>query len=128
MAYKPILCMDFDGVLHKYTTKWTNAWTIYDGPVDGAMEFLREATGEFRVAIYSSRSEVQAGIESMQAWTLHHLQNRLGLEEAAVVFAKLEWPTTKPPASVSLDDRAITFNGVFPPVKVLKDFKPWNKR
>jgi hypothetical protein len=35
---------------------------------------------------------------------------------------------TKPPALMTIDDRAITFDGTFPPAETIKAFKPWNKR
>lgn len=36
------LAVDFDGVLHQYTTPWSNAATIPDPPVDGAIAWLNE--------------------------------------------------------------------------------------
>lgn len=53
---KPILCLDFDGVIHQYDSKWTQADEIHDGPVEGAMEFISNAQRYFTIAIYSSRS------------------------------------------------------------------------
>jgi hypothetical protein len=41
---------------------------------------------------------------------------------------ELEWPTEKPPALVTIDDRAITFTGEWPAMAELLAFKPWNKR
>jgi hypothetical protein len=32
---KPILCLDFDGVLHSYTSGWKGAAVIPDPPVPG---------------------------------------------------------------------------------------------
>lgn len=51
MRSKPILCVDFDGVIHLYTTPWTNAFTISDGPVPGALEWLWKATEWFDVQV-----------------------------------------------------------------------------
>ena len=40
----------------------------------------------------------------------------------------IDFPLMKPAAFVQLDDRAITFTGVFPDPKELLKFKPWNKK
>ena len=34
----------------------------------------------------------------------------------------------KPPAMVTIDDRALTFDGTWPAIEMLKAFQPWNKR
>ncbi len=41
---KPILCLDFDGVIHSYTSGWKGADVIPDPPVEGAMQFIWDAT------------------------------------------------------------------------------------
>ena len=41
---KPILCLDFDGVIHSYASGWKGADVIPDAAVPGAMEFLRTWT------------------------------------------------------------------------------------
>lgn len=38
------------------------------------------------------------------------------------------WPWFKPPALVTVDDRAICFDGTFPAPADLRAFKPWYKR
>ena len=123
---KPILCLDFDGVLHSYTSGWRGAGIIPDKPVPGAFEFLKEATGEFEVHIFSSRSNQEGGIKAMQTWL------RIVVEETAIMLPLwldlIKWPTEKPPAHVTIDDRAITFTGVWPAIEDLKNFKPWNKK
>jgi hypothetical protein len=43
-------------------------------------------------------------------------------------LASIEWPLEKPPAFVTIDDRAMTFTGRWPSMMELKNFKPWNKR
>jgi len=44
-------------------------------------------------------------------------------------LAEITWPTEKPPAMVTIDDRCIPFNGpgTWPSMEELKGFKPWNK-
>lgn len=141
--FKPLLCLDFDGVIHAYTSGWQGANIIPDGPVPGAMAFILEAQKHFRVAIYSSRSGQTGGIPAMRfrvaSWLKAHLLNGAGEDfsqtpELARVWRAallaLEWPTEKPPAHITIDDRAVTFEGdwsVLDPVKLLA-FKPWNKR
>ncbi len=124
---KPILCLDFDGVLHNYTTGWRGAKIISDGPVDGAMEFLRDAVELFTIHIYSSRSNLEGGISSMKNWLEICLLEKFGNQLAYLIFDPIVFPTSKPPAFVTIDDRAITFTGTFPNVDELLQFKPWNK-
>jgi hypothetical protein len=119
----PILCLDFDGVIHSYTSGWKGADVIPDDPVPGAIIFIRDAIDHFRVAIYSSRSGQSGGIEAMQSWLTKHW----GYGNTAKLLM-IEWPTEKPPAFVTIDDRALTFTGVWPAIGELKSFKPWNAR
>lgn len=116
---KPILVLDFDGVIHSYTSGWIGIDTIPDPPVDGAFDFIREAVKHFEVTIYSSRSSNEDGIDAMK-WYIH--------EYAPDLCDKIHWATDKPAAFVTIDDRAITFTGVWPKVEDLVNFKPWNKR
>lgn len=116
---KPILCLDFDGVIHSYTSGWMGADMITDPPVEGVKEFIQDALQEFHVVIFSSRSSQLGGIEAMREW-----MNSYGIDP----FYEVELATVKPPAFVTLDDRAITFEGVWPSIQRLKEFKPWNKK
>tara|TARA_Y100000034_G_scaffold132281_1_gene194874 strand:- start:525 stop:941 length:417 start_codon:yes stop_codon:yes gene_type:complete len=118
---KPILCLDFDGVCHSYTSGWKGRTTIPDDPVPGVEDAIRSYSTHFRIAIYSSRSELPDGIRAMKAWFNEHFPGMI--EELRVMF-----PQTKPPAYVSLDDRAVTFQGQWPNLEWLQEFRPWNKR
>lgn len=118
---KPILCLDFDGVIHSYTSGWQGADCIPDPPVDGAIEFITEAVKRFKVVIFSSRSNQRDGIASMQIWLMSYLKDES-------VYDQIDWPKEKPPAMITIDDRAITFVGVWPEICDLLDFKPWNKK
>jgi hypothetical protein len=143
MTDKPILILDFDGVLHSYTSPWAGATVIPDPPVPGAIPFILSAGEVFRVAIFSSHSSQDGGIQAMIDWLL---DNGLPLEavepeDAALYHGayslnlvpepwehSVYFPTEKPPARVALDDRAVTFNGMWPDPADLLRFKPWNKR
>jgi hypothetical protein len=120
---KPILCLDFDGVIHSYTSGWKGADQIPDPPVDGAFEFIEKALEHFRVVIFSSRTHQPNGILAMQAWLLEHTA-RVGKEH---IVPEIEWPVDKPAAFLTLDDRALLFTGQFPDPRILRNFKPWNK-
>jgi hypothetical protein len=117
---KPILCLDFDGVIHSYTSGWKGAHIIPDPPVEGAIDFIKVALEHFEVHVYSSRSHQLGGINAMQLW----FQNHAGSE----VQMALCFPEYKPSAMITIDDRALTFTGVWPDVKSLLTFKPWNKK
>ena len=58
---KPILCLDFDGVIHSYANGWKGAHVIPDPPVPGAISFLLNALDPFNVAIFSSRMRAIRG-------------------------------------------------------------------
>ena len=105
---KPILCLDFDGVLHSYTTPWSGAHNIPDPPVKGAMQFLSRAVTEFEVNVYSSRSGDPEGVSAMRAWLRYHYAehcrqsgfNAHSARRLAHDFVRdqIKWPTEKPPA------------------------------
>jgi hypothetical protein len=128
--FKLILCLDFDGVLHSYTSGWKGADVIPDPPVPGAIAFLREAVKHFRVAIFSSRSHQSGGGYAMRKWLGDHIiadEPDIFMQDPPW-FAAIEWPLEKPAAMVTIDDRAITFDGTWPAIEALKAFKPWNKK
>lgn len=131
---KPILSLDFDGVLHSYTSGWRGAHFIPDPPVPGAMAFLIEAVKHFNVNIFSSRSHQDGGIRAMQSWIDYWLDQEFGWDKGVDVVAAanqarndLIYPTEKPAAMISIDDRALTFDGTWPAIETLLAFKPWNK-
>lgn len=124
---KPILVLDFDGTLHSYTSGWQGAEVIPDPPVPGSLQFIKDALEYFDVQIYSSRSNQLGGILAMREWLLYWLSREFP-EEARSIYNQIKWPTTKPAAFLTIDDRAYTFEGEWPPIRDLLDFKPWNKR
>lgn len=127
----PIICCDFDGVIHSYNSGWQGAAVINDPPVEGAIEWLikhlpdplnpEEYKGPI-VQIYSSRSKDPDGVKAMKEYLIAN-----GLPEVYIKENLLEFPTQKPPAFLTIDDRAICFKGVFPLTEEMMAFKPWNK-
>lgn len=134
-ARLPILCIDFDGVLHSYTSGWKGPTIIPDPPVPGAIAFLYEAIQHFEVHIFSSRSHQEGGIEAMQDWLAEWEAAWIAAEKSrgrpqmrTSLLLNIKWPTEKPSAHVTIDDRAITFTGEWPSMEALRAFKPWNRR
>jgi hypothetical protein len=128
---KPILCLDFDGVIHSYKSGWLGADCIPDPPVPGALPFIVEAMKHFRVCIFSSRSNQPGGRDAMIQWLgKWSVDAEYGMPDTFDhgAWGDLEWPTEKPAAMVTLDDRALTFEGTWPAIETLKAFQPWNKR
>jgi hypothetical protein len=125
---KPILCLDFDGVIHSYTSGWKGADEIPDPPVEGAIAFMLGALLHFDVVIFSSRSHQAGGTSAMQCWLQHHAGQTWYESPAGPGLESVRFVDVKPPAMVTIDDRALTFDGTWPAVETLKAFKPWNKR
>lgn len=117
---KPILCLDFDGVIHSYERGWQGG-SIYGTLTPGFAEWAGRAAQHFRLAVYSSRSCTPQGLADMQAW----------LEEQwpDMPMPEFEFFHTKPPAFLTIDDRAVTFEGNWGDVglrpDVLLAFEPW---
>lgn len=151
---KPIISLDFDGVINSYTSGWQGARNIPDPPVPGALQFIVTALDKFEVHIFSSRSNHPGGREAMKKWLMKHFREIAPCSTATpewwrafivngpfegawanmvdaaarVVVNEIFWPIEKPPAFVSIDDRAIQFNGVWPSLEEIAAFKPWYKR
>lgn len=115
---RPTLILDFDGVLHSYESGWQGADTISDQPVRGAVEFCEEAIKHFRVLVLSTRCSQIGGTEAILEWL-----EKNGFPPGMLVSLE----GVKPPAVVSIDDRAIRFNGKWPSMEELKAFRPWNR-
>lgn len=121
------IAVDFDGVIHSYTSKWTTASEIPDPPVEGAIEWLHEMVQKFEVIIFSTRAETFAGQYAIKAWLKKHADGiwwpgpgYLGIEEVRITYKK-------EPAIVYIDDRGWRFEGKFPSAETILGLKPWNK-
>lgn len=128
---KPILCLDFDGVIHSYTSGWQGAAVIPDPVVPGFFEWLDEAARHFKIVVYSSRSKEPAARDAMALWMAEQRQAWRAAGGVSPITdgrpVEIEFAHEKPAAFLTLDDRALTFKGQWPRVQDLLAFKPWNK-
>lgn len=132
MSRKPILCVDFDGVIHSYTSPWTAPHEIHDDAVPGAIAWLWKAVDEFHVHIYSSRSKSEEARHAMVEWMFKQAEKEWPGDEdkPSILIASLTFSCEKPAAFLTIDDRALCFNGDWSTIDIeqLRNFKPWNKR
>jgi hypothetical protein len=133
MASKPIVCVDFDGVIHSYDRGWQDG-DIYGPVVPGFFEWVERVRDHFKIVIYSSRSKTDDGIIAMSAW-LHRERNAwipAGGQRNPTEPLEMEFANEKPPAFLTIDDRAIRFEGRWDAPELTPEailaFKPWNQR
>ena len=142
-----IICLDFDGVIHSYISGWMEPEFIPDPPVPGALAFIKSIleNPEYDLKIFSSRSNQIGGIRAMKLWLKHWLIKEYGWPDGDALGNQLmknqsyasmtgpivrydHFPTEKPSAFITIDDRALTFQGTFPTFSEINSFKPWNKK
>lgn len=110
--------LDFDGVIHSYSSGWKGEENIPDPPVPGIREAIQNirASG-YRVVVVSTRCRSAYGMGAVRKYLR---DNEITVDEVM---------SEKPPAICYIDDRAICFDGN--PETLLEkidSFKPWNKK
>jgi hypothetical protein len=132
MKRKPIICIDFDGVIHDYKEGWKDG-SIYGNVVPGFFEWAGMAAQRFKLVVYSSRSKDPAQITNMREWL------RLQWDAAghpswtcsSDMLSDFEFASEKPPAFLTIDDRAVRFDGRWddPELRpdVLANYKTWTQ-
>jgi hypothetical protein len=128
---KPILCLDFDGVIHSYERGWQDG-TIYGSVTEGFWEWAEQAAKLFKLVIYSSRSKTEEGQLAMGLWLSEQRREWRtagGMHEATDPL-EFEFAHEKPPAFLTIDDRAICFEGDWSKLdpEHLRAFRPWMNR
>ncbi|MHA2265736.1 MAG: hypothetical protein ACXAEN_25370 [Candidatus Thorarchaeota archaeon] len=113
---KPILCLDFDGVLHSYASGWQGADVIPDDPVSGAQDFVKRAQEHFEIVIHSSRCGQPGAEDAIVEWLMKH-----------DFPSGISVSVTKPPAHLTIDDRGWQFTGIWPDIEELVRFKTWRR-
>ena len=114
---KKTIVFDFDGVIHSYTSGWKGITNIPDKPVNGIKEAIDELRSiGYEVVIVSTRCETVDGMQAIKDY----------LENYSINVDKVQ--STKPPALVYVDDRALCFNGKTENlVKDICNFKAWGE-
>lgn len=117
MSKKPTVIMDFDGVIHSYKSGWKGVTVIPDPPVEGIREAIEKIRNYYKVVVVSTRCFHPGGIDAINAYLDKH-----SIKVDGVV-------AEKPPAIVSIDDRAITFDGdTGSLLEKIFNFVPWNRK
>ena len=113
------VAVDFDGVLHSYTSPWVAPHVIPDPPVEGAMGWLTEIGRDFDVVIFTTRGRTWRGRRAVRRWL------RAWRPEGDAPYRITD---RKPAALLYVDDRAHRFTGEFPSAGYVRAALPWNKR
>ena len=99
------LAIDFDGVIHK-SSKSFHDGTIYDDPVDGVGEALKQLSKDYTLIIYTCKANPdrplvngKTGIELIWEWLKKYDFDRY-IEDITY---------TKPNAKYYIDDKAVRF-------------------
>ncbi len=125
---KYTIAVDFDGVIHSYSSPWVAAHVIPDAPVSGAIDWLFTMIQSFEVVIFTTRGKSWRGRRAVRQWVRRYAGHlwyespvTRGLEDIRVT-------ATKEAALIYLDDRAVRFNGSnFPSTQGVHAMRPWNK-
>jgi len=119
------LCIDFDGVIHSYEKGWQGG-EIYGRVTDGFWKWAQEVAPHFNLVIYSSRSKTAVGRLAMKQW----LKKQWKASGNTGLMPKFTYAQEKPPAWLTIDDRAICFEGRWEwlRLEVLQSFRPWHDR
>ena len=100
------IAVDFDGVIHTYSKGWQDG-TIYDPPLPGALDGLRQLMKQHPVFIHTTRKP-----EQVMPW-LEAYGFDVTIDDRNVLFwnarRQLLVTNRKLPATAYLDDRAVRF-------------------
>ncbi len=104
---KPNICVDFDGVIHRYSRGWQGGM-IYDDPMPGALESLKSLSTKYNVVIFTTRLNPtlrEDGIAKYEKELINWLE-KYGFKQG---IHYTELTAIKPKAKLYLDDRGLRF-------------------
>ena len=113
---RPVICLDFDGVIHRHLLGWKGRSVIRDVPIDGVKEAIKLLRRRFVVVVHSGRCASGDGIVAIEEWLGKH-----GIHVDMVC-------SDKPLAEMYVDDRAIQFNGNWEEtMREVMSFRHWQR-
>lgn len=117
---KRAVAIDFDGVIHP-NTRWEGVDATPDAPTPGAKEAISSYLAHgFDVVVFSCRATEIDGRLAIARYLAEHFG--LGATEGIKITAE------KPHAAIYIDDRGYCFQGTFPSVADISEFRPWNRK
>lgn len=126
---KKILSVDFDGTIHSYENGWQGG-KIYGTVIEGFFDWaIRVVEHDYEIHVFSSRSSDPKLKKEMEDWLEDKFSDFCRKHNVAVTEQIFYYPTSKPKAFLTIDDRSILFNGSWDDLQfhVLNKFVPWNK-
>lgn len=129
--------IDFDNVVHSYTSPWSHAADIKDPPLPGAIEWLERLAAEgARIILHTCRytqwnpeaAGFIAGDPQQVEGAVWDWLKRHGLSDAACERVSMWTWVGKPYADAYVDDKAIAFCGEYYGVDSLRDSVAFHKR
>lgn len=111
------IAVDLDGVIHKNSKGYYDG-TIYDEPIEGSKEALKELSKKYKLIIFSTKCRPdrefpngESGASNVRAWL-----------EKYDLWQYIDSITVyKPPAKWYIDDRGITFRDWETTLELIKD-------
>ena len=101
------IAVDFDGVIHKYSKGWHDG-TIYDEPMDGAIDGLRVLLDKYSVFVFTTRDVIPVAMYLVSHGIRARIdsdQNRTFWNESGTILV-----TNRKLAAIAyVDDRAVRF-------------------
>ncbi len=111
------IILDFDGVIHSYVSGWKGPTIIPDPPVSGSKRAIEQLRMDYEVIVVSTRCGQEGGIDAIKRW----------LDQHGILVDGVQ--AHKPPAILTIDDRAIQFKGDWPAaLEALTTFQHWHRK
>lgn len=109
MAKEKIICLDFDGVIHKYSKGWQDG-TIYDPPINGAKEGIQKLIDNgYQIVIFTTRADAKVVDGKLQPGQYKEVVDYLNKHN--IPYTSVYQGVGKPFFKILIDDNCIRFEG-----------------